>query len=80
MPTVSFKVASLQQYMRLARQAAGLTQIAASLRIPVSDRSLKRYEAGDVIPGEDIVEAMARAYRTPDLLDYYCETERMMAA
>ena len=78
----TFKIASLQQYMRLARQAAGLTQDGAAMKISVSDRSLKRYEAGDVVPGEDIVAAMARTYRTPELLDYYLENyeERREAA
>ena len=52
------------------------------MKISVSDRSLKRYEAGDVVPGEDIVAAMARTYRTPELLDYYLENyeERREAA
>jgi transcriptional regulator with XRE-family HTH domain len=80
MPTATFKISNLQQYMRLARLAAGYTQVAASLRIPVSDRSLKRYEAGEIVPGEDIIEGMARTYRTPDLLDYYYEIGGRMAA
>jgi transcriptional regulator with XRE-family HTH domain len=76
----SFPIKNLQQFMRLARLAAGYsTQTAAAMQIPVSVRALQYYESGQIRPGEGIVEAMARAYRVPDLLDYYFE-ERGRAA
>ena len=80
----SFPIRSLQQYMRLARLAAdggwGFTQEGASRRIPVSIRSLQYYEIGQIVPGEDVVRGMARAYGTPELLDYYYEQEKEEAA
>ena len=38
-----------------ARKAAGLTQEAAAERLAVSDTSIRAYESGERLPGDDIV-------------------------
>ena len=45
-----------------ARRAAGLTQEAAAERLAVSVTSMRAYETGQRIPGDDIVAAMCTVY------------------
>lgn len=47
-----------------ARKAAGLTQEAAAERLAVSDTSIRAYETGDRLPGDDIVARMCAVYDT----------------
>lgn len=45
-----------------ARKAAGLTQEAAAERLAVSDTSIRAYESGERLPGDDIVAQMCAVY------------------
>lgn len=45
-----------------ARKAAGLTQEAAAERLAVSDTSIRAYESGERLPGDDIVARMIAVY------------------
>ena len=45
-----------------ARKAAGLTQEAAAERPAVSDTSIRAYESGERLPGDDIVARMCAVY------------------
>lgn len=45
-----------------ARKAAGLTQEAAAERLAVSDTSMRAYETGQRLPGDDVVERMCAVY------------------
>ena len=45
-----------------ARKAAGLTQEAAAERLAVSDTSIRAYESGERLPGDDIVARMCAVY------------------
>ena len=45
-----------------ARKAAGLTQEAAAERLAVSDTSIRAYESGERMPGDDIVARMCAVY------------------
>lgn len=47
---------------KAARRAAGLTQVAASMRLYVSVETLRAYETGRRIPPNDIVELMVICY------------------
>ena len=47
-----------------ARKAAGLTQEAAAERLALSVESLRSYETGQRIPGNDIVARMCAVYDT----------------
>lgn len=47
-----------------ARKAAGLTQEAAAERLALSVESLRAYETGQRIPGNEIVAAMCTVYNT----------------
>lgn len=47
-----------------ARKSSGLTQEAAAERLAVSVESLRAYETGIRIPGNDIVERMITIYNT----------------
>lgn len=47
-----------------ARKAAGLTQEAAAERLALSVESLRAYETGQRIPGNDIVARMCAVYDT----------------
>lgn len=47
-----------------ARKAAGLTQEAAAERLAVSDTSIRAYESGERLPGDDIVARMCAVYDT----------------
>lgn len=47
-----------------ARKAAGLTQEAAAERLAVSDTSIRAYESGERLPGDDIVARMCAVYNT----------------
>jgi ribosome-binding protein aMBF1 (putative translation factor) len=72
-------------YMRLAREAAdsgrGCSQLAASMRIHICERQLKRYESGEVMPKEHILRLMEQAYGIDGLVDYfYNEQEKEEAA
>jgi len=55
-----------------ARNEARLTLEQASFRIPCGRRNLCKYEAGQVIPGPDVVLGMSRAYRRPEMTQIYC--------
>ena len=45
-----------------ARKAAGLTQEAAAERLAVSDTSIRAYESGERLPGDDIVARLCAVY------------------
>ena len=45
-----------------ARRAAGLTQEAAAERLAVSDTSIRAYETGQRLPGDDVVARMCAVY------------------
>lgn len=45
-----------------ARKAAGLTQEAAAERLAVSDTSIRAYESGERLPGDDVVARMCVVY------------------
>ena len=45
-----------------ARKAAGLTQEAAAERLAVSDTSIRAYESGERLPGDDVVTRMMAVY------------------
>ena len=45
-----------------ARKAAGLTQEAAAERLAVSDTSIRAYESGERLPGDDVVARMCAVY------------------
>ncbi|MEA5143836.1 MAG: helix-turn-helix transcriptional regulator [Oscillibacter sp.] len=47
-----------------ARKAAGLTQEAAAERLALSVESLRAYETGVRVPGNDTVESMITVYNT----------------
>lgn len=49
---------------QIARKTAGLTQEAAAERLALSVESLRAYETGQRIPGNDIVGAMMSVYNT----------------
>lgn len=45
-----------------ARKAAGLTQEAAAERLAVSVESMRAYETGQRLPGDDVVTRMMAVY------------------
>lgn len=49
---------------QVARRAAGLTQEAAAERLAVSDTSMRAYETGQRLPGDDVVARMCAVYNT----------------
>jgi transcriptional regulator with XRE-family HTH domain len=77
-PVFTYKVASLRQYVRLSRLAAGYTQEQAAERLFVSYGSIRNYESGHKIP-ESVIERMSIVYRVPELLDYYYENGKKAA-
>jgi transcriptional regulator with XRE-family HTH domain len=55
-----------------AREEAGLTQKEAAERLHIGLRTLRAYELGDVTPSDEIVLAMSRIYRKPELTHRHC--------
>ncbi len=56
-----------QNIYQIARKAAGLTQEKAAELLPVSVRSLRDYEEGQRVPGNDVVERMCVVYNAQHL-------------
>ena len=48
--------------LRLAREAAGLTQEQAAELLQCEPRSLRRYETGERLPRADVIQRMMLAY------------------
>lgn len=68
-----------QNIYKIARKAAGLTQEKAVELLPVSVRSLRDYEEGQRIPGNDIVERMCVIYNAQHLAyQHLHETNSLM--
>lgn len=68
-----------QNIYKIARKAAGLTQEKAAELLPVSVRSLRDYEEGQRIPGNDIVERMCVIYNAQHLAyQHLHETNSLM--
>lgn len=52
----------VENHLRLAREAAGLTQEQAAELLQCEPRSLRRYETGERLPRADIIQRMMWAY------------------
>ncbi len=57
---------------RLARKKAGLTIDEAAFKVHVAPRTLCKYESGENVPPPEVVLAMGREYRAPELVARYC--------
>ncbi len=55
-----------------ARKRAGLTIEEAAFRLHVAPRTLCKYESGENVPPPEVIVAMSREYRAPELLARYC--------
>ncbi|AMA74032.1 MULTISPECIES: helix-turn-helix domain-containing protein [Aneurinibacillus] len=55
-----------------ARKRAGLSIEEAAFRVNVAPRTLCKYEAGETVPGPDVVPGMSQEYRRPDMTQRYC--------
>jgi Helix-turn-helix. len=55
-----------------ARKRARLTIEEAAFRLHVAPRTLAKYEAGENTPPPEVVLAMSREYRAPELVARYC--------
>lgn len=53
---------NFQNIYKAARRAAGLTQVAAAMRLYLSVETIRAYETGKRIPPNDIVELMVICY------------------
>ena len=60
---------------QLAREEAGLTRMEASGKTYLSQSVIEKIEYGTAKPDPDAVAAMAKAYRKPELCNYYCSQE-----
>lgn len=61
---------------QLAREEADMTRAEASEKMQfVSDSRIEKYESGKSPVQPDEVLAMARAYKKPELCNYYCSHE-----
>lgn len=61
---------------QLAREEANMTRAEASEKMQfVSDSRIEKYESGKSPVQPDEVLAMARAYKKPELCNYYCSHE-----
>lgn len=60
---------------QLAREEAGLTRMEASERTYLSESVIEKIEYGNTRPDPDAVVAMAKAYKKPELCNYYCSHE-----
>lgn len=60
---------------QLAREEAGLTRMEASAETYLSESVIEKIEYGNTKPDPDAVVAMAKAYRKPELCNYYCSHE-----
>ena len=58
-----------------ARNKLNISREAASEMIGISASTLKGIENGTSFPGPDVVYAMSKAYREPELCNYYCSME-----
>lgn len=52
---------------KIAREVAGLTQVAAAMLIPCSESALSGYERGTLNVSDEMVENMIKVYKTPIL-------------
>ena len=57
---------------KIARKQAKLGIEEASFRLHIAPRTLCKYEAGDTVPSPEVVLAMSREYRQPELTLNYC--------
>lgn len=60
---------------QLAREEAGLTRSNASEMTYLSESVIEKIEYGTTKPDPDAVVAMAKAYKKPELCNYYCSHE-----
>lgn len=68
-----------QNIYRIARKAAGLTQEKAAELLPISVRSLRDYEEGLRVPGNDVVGRMCVIYNTQHLaVQHLLETNGLL--
>ena len=56
----------------LAREAAGFTRLSASEETGISESRIEKIEIRGSSPHPDEVLAMAKAYSSPAILNYYC--------
>lgn len=57
-----------------ARHKAGLTQEEAAIRAHIGKRTLQKYEAGECLPPPDVVLALAKEYKQPEMTQRYCRS------
>lgn len=55
-----------------ARKDAGLSIEEAAFRIHIAPRTLCKYEAVETVPPPEVVLAMAREYKRPEMTQLYC--------
>lgn len=55
-----------------ARKQANLPIEEAAFRVHVAPRTLSKYEAGETVPPPEVVLAMSREYRQPEMTLTYC--------
>ncbi len=60
---------------QLAREEAGMTRQQASEATYLSESVIEKIEYGTAKPDPDAVVAMAKAYRKPELCNWYCSHE-----
>ncbi len=60
---------------QLSREEAGLTRMEASGLTYLSDSVIEKIEYGTSKPDPEAVVAMAKAYKKPELCNYYCSHE-----
>jgi transcriptional regulator with XRE-family HTH domain len=59
-----------------ARESNGLTRLeAAELLEYISEDKIEKIESGKALPRPEEVMTMAKAYKTPELCNYYCSHE-----
>lgn len=56
-------MATFPERLKELRKAKGVTQKAVADAIGVTERGIRRYEAGDVTPGFDIIAALAEYFK-----------------
>ena len=56
-------MATFSERLKLLRKEKGVTQKAVADAIGVTERGIRRYEAGDVTPGFDIIAALAEYFK-----------------
>lgn len=67
-----------ENYYKLCRNTAGLSQLDAADLLHISEKSLSDYENGKTKVPDDIVDSMAQRYRSPLLAWWHLKNTNML--